>query len=115
MTIDWDVVLGIVDGRQDLLLELIDIFFTECDEILPRIADAIENDNAGEVQLIAHRLKSCLGYFGPSEAGDVTWQLESLGRARTLDDAPALLTQLRTAIDELLPALRAYKQEHQKP
>ncbi len=115
MTIDWDVVLGIVDGRQDLLLELIDIFFTERDEILPRIADAIENDNAGEVQLFAHRLKSCLGYFGPSKASDVAWQLESLGRAGTLDDAPALLTQLRTAIDELLPSIRAYRQEHQKP
>ena len=115
MTIDWDVVLGIVDGQQDLLLDLIDIFFTERDEVISRIADAIENGDAGELQLFAHRLKGCLGYFGESKACEVAWQLESLGRTGTLDDAPQLLTQLRTAIDELLPSLRAYMQDHQQP
>ncbi|MDP6467551.1 MAG: Hpt domain-containing protein [Pirellulaceae bacterium] len=115
MTIDWDVALGIVDGRQDLLLELIDIFFAESAEIMPRIAAAIDNGDAGELQLFAHRLKGCLGYFGQSKAGEIAWQLESLGRVHTLDDAPQLLAQLQIAVDELLPPLRAYRQEHQQP
>ncbi len=114
MTIDWDEALRAVDGQHDLLLELIDIFFTERDEVIPRIADAIANDDARELQLYAHRFKGCLSYFGQSKARDVAWQLESLGRCDTLDGASELLTQLRTAIDELLPALRAYRQEPQQ-
>ncbi len=114
MTIDWDEALASVDGQHDLLLELIDIFFTECDEVLPRIENAIAKGDVGELQLFAHRLKGCLGYFGQTKAGDVAWQLESLGREHTLDGAPELLTQLRTAVDELLPLLRAYRGEHQQ-
>ena len=114
MTIDWDKVLAAVDGQQDLLLDLIDIFFTERAQVLPRIAAAIEDRDAGELQLFAHRLKGCLAYFGQSKAGEVAWQLESLGRNRTLDGAPELLAQLRTAVDELLPSLRAYRHEHQQ-
>ena len=114
MTIDWDKALATVDGQQDLLLELIDIFFTERDQILPRIAAAIDDGDAVELQLFAHRLKGCLAYFGPSKAGEVAWQLESLGRSDTLDGAPELLAQLRTDIDELVPSLRAYRQEHQQ-
>lgn len=115
MTIDWDVALGFVDGRQSLLLELIDIFFTEHAEVMPHIAQAIENRDAGELHLFAHRFKGCLRYFGESQACEVAWQLELLGRAGTLDDAPRLLIELQTAVDELLPAMRAYQQEFQQP
>jgi HPt (histidine-containing phosphotransfer) domain-containing protein len=114
MTIDWDKALAAVDGHQDLLLELIDIFYTERAEVIPRIAAAIEDENPRELRLFSHRLKGCLGYFGESKAGELAWQLETLGRTDTLDGAPELLTQLRTAIDELLPSLRTYQQEHQQ-
>ena len=114
MTIDWEVALGFVDGRQELLLELIDIFFTEHAELVPRIEKAIESGDADELQLFAHRLKGCLRYFGDSPAGDSCWQLESLGRARKLHGAPELLTDLRTALDEMMLDMRAYQQEHQQ-
>ena len=114
MTIDWEKALSTVDGQQDLLLDLIDIFFTECAEILPRIANAIENGDAGELQLFAHRFKGCLAYFGESTAGELAWQLESLGHAGTIEGASELLTELRIAIDDFLPSVRAYRQEHRQ-
>ena len=114
MTIDWNVALGFVDRRQDLLLELIDIFFIEHAELIPRITQAIESTNAAELQLYAHRVKGCLRYFGESKA-ELAQQLELLGRSGSLNGAPQLLPQLRTAIDEMLPEMRASKQEHQQP
>jgi len=111
MAIDWEAALGFVDGREELLLELIDIFFTEYAEIAPRIARAIESRDAAELHLYAHRLKGCLRYFGASPAGDTAWQLEMLGRSGTLDGAPELLVALRAAIDdEMLPSMRAYQE-----
>jgi len=115
MTIDWEVTLGFVDGRQDLLLELIDIFFTEHAEVMPHIAKAVEAENANDLQLYAHRYKGCLRYFGESEAGALAWQLESAGRTETLAEAKELLSKLKSAVDTLLPELRAYKQAHQQP
>ena len=106
MTIDWEVALGYVDHHKDLLLELIDMFFVEHAELLPRIADAIEKGNSNELQLLAHRYKGCLRYFGDTEASEAARHLESLGRAAVLDDAPELLTQLRTAAEAILPELR---------
>lgn len=110
MTIDWDAALGLVDGRRDLLLELIDLFFAEHAELMPRITKAIENDDAGSLQVFAHRLKGCLRYFGESKAADAAWQLELLGRAKTLDAAAGQLAELRAAVDALVPEIRAYRQ-----
>jgi HPt (histidine-containing phosphotransfer) domain-containing protein len=115
MTIDWEVVRGFVDQRQELLMELVDLFFVEQAEVMPRISKAIDDRDAGELRLYAHRLKGCLRYFGESEAARVAAQLESAGRAGMLDDAPQLLPQLRIAVDEMQLEMRAFKQEHQRP
>lgn len=105
--VDWTVALEAVGGRQDLLHELVEIFFAEYPVTLEAIRTSIAKQDAQGVRLYAHKLKGCLRYFGTSEASELAAELEEIGRRSDLESAPHKLERLVAATNQLLPALKA--------
>ncbi len=89
---DKAAALQIVEGDQELLLEIIDIFLnTECPPLMSQIRTAIEQGDAESVHHAAHSLKGAVSNLGASVAVAAALQLESIGRENDLSDAPQSL------------------------
>lgn len=111
--IDWQAGLDATGGNEQLLAELIEIFFEEYPKLLTGIRDAIDRGAAKDLQRFAHTLKGSLRYFGDTAAGRLAYELEGMGSSGAFDTAPALLEQLTPAVERLLPELREYVDAHQ--
>ena len=105
--VDWDAALESVQGRRELLRELIDIFFQEYPELMSQIDRALEENEPQTLHVAAHRLKGCLRYFGKNRSGDLASQLEMLGRAGTVEGGRSLFRQLESALERWTSALRS--------
>jgi len=105
--VDWQAARATVDGSEQLLDELVEIFFREHAEVMPALRAAVDDKDASKVQLLAHRLKGCLRYFGAKDAVESAFTLESMGRTGTTEGAPEVLAQLESELGRVLPELRA--------
>ena len=107
-TVNWQTALATVDGRGDLLNELIEVFLVEASDLIPRIRSAIERQDAAQLRLLAHRLKGCLRYFGADQLGELAFQLETLGQQGTTLGARERFQQLESDLHRLLAELREH-------
>jgi two-component system, sensor histidine kinase and response regulator len=88
-------ILAHFDGDADLVRELAEIFIKECPKYLSDIHEAITAGDANALQRSAHTLKGSLGNFSTKDAHASVLQLETLGRAGSLDGAAEILRALR--------------------
>jgi PAS domain S-box-containing protein len=107
-TVNWQTALGTVDGRSDLLNELIEVFLVEASDLIPGIRSAIERQDTAQLRLLAHRLKGCLRYFGADQLSELAFQLETLGRQGTTLGARERFQQLESDLHRLLAELREH-------
>ena len=106
--VDWNAALAGVDGRRELLTELIQIFFSEYPQVLGQVEQAVQVQHAESLRLSAHRLKGCLRYFGENRAGELAMELEEHGRTGDWTGVSDCCADLRAAIRQMLPALEEF-------
>ena len=106
--VDWNYALDVVGGSTVLLLELIDIFFVEYPTLVAGIQSSIESEAFPELRRCAHTLKGCLRYFGETQAGRLSSELEIMGRDNQIERANEVFRQLKTELDSLLPEFTAF-------
>ena len=90
----WDQFEG--DGA--LLRKTVASFLAAYPKYLAQIREALDHQDAPALHEVAHTLKGPIGLFGPGEASRLTDQLERLGRAGDLAQAPALYAALESAL-----------------
>ncbi len=80
--IDQEVIDGLTEiGDQDFLIELIDIFLAQSEELAHEIKLSVDAKNISELKKAAHKLKgSCLN-LGAKGLGDICNKVESLCQA----------------------------------
>jgi HPt (histidine-containing phosphotransfer) domain-containing protein len=110
--VDWTAALETVGGNQSLLVELVEILFTEYPKLREQIREGIESASYKDLQRAAHTLKSSFRYFGESQIVRIALELENLGRQRELAGTTELYDQLAPAAELVLPQLRAYVDKH---
>jgi len=110
--IDWAVAMEAVGGNEQLLAELIEIFFQEYPKLVGAIQTSIESKVALDLQRAAHTLKGSLRYFGESDAGHIALELETMGRDGDFANATATVQRLQSAAAPLLPQLRDFADKH---
>jgi len=106
--VDWNHAREAVGGSPDLLLEIIEIFFDEYPKLIAGIQVSIESKAFVELRRFAHTLKGCLRYFGETQAGRLSLELEAMGRDGRIERATKVFGDLQTEMDALLPELRAF-------
>jgi signal transduction histidine kinase/DNA-binding response OmpR family regulator len=79
----WDATLTLkrLEGDEDLLAEVLEIFLEETPQQLDSLRKAIEERNANAVAEVAHSLKGELAYLGIAEVSQRACRLEELANS----------------------------------
>ena len=102
---DRKTALRNVDGSEDILLSLIEVFGEEAAEMRDKIAFALRNQDIALLQRAAHTLKSSCAALGAEPSRRAAEQLEFAARDSRLETAPNLAAQLDIELDRLAEAL----------
>jgi len=106
-----DMLLEVVGGERELLVELIDSFLEEAPPLLARMQAALENGDSDGLRLTSHTLKSSGFDFGATAFAHLCAELEELSRNGRLDGTPELVEQIVTEYERVRSALFAAKGE----
>ena len=106
---DKAALLKRMDGDEELLYELIDLFLTNYPGMFSEIQKAVASNDSQAVMASAHALKGAVSNFLASEAQDAAFQLEKIGKSGDLaeaGDAVATLQKELARVESGLAALR---------
>jgi len=95
-----------LDGDEELLRELCHIFLQESPRLLAKLQKAVAASDAEAVQRAAHSLKGEVSYLAASNTAQAARRLEEMGRSRTLDHAPEILSLLEQELAGLTAAIQ---------
>jgi HPt (histidine-containing phosphotransfer) domain-containing protein len=101
-----------LEGDEEFLLDLIDTYLAESDQVLEDVLDAVTRHDVEGVHRAAHKLKGTLSIFGSRETTEAALALETMGRDRNLDKADAACAHLRHRMADLGSSLAALKERH---
>ncbi|HEY3329582.1 MAG TPA: response regulator [Capsulimonadaceae bacterium] len=108
---DSHAALDRVEGDQELLLELIELFFEQSPGLKAEIEEAVEKRDSKALQNAAHSLKGSTANFAATAAYEAALRLEMMGRGNDFTDADEAYTLLEREILTLTSALAAYRQD----
>jgi HPt (histidine-containing phosphotransfer) domain-containing protein len=87
-----------LDGDEELLAELVELFQSESPGLLHAIRSAIAGGEAFPLMRAAHTLKGSVGNFCAPAVSEAAFELESIGHAGDMTKAPAALAALETIL-----------------
>jgi two-component system, sensor histidine kinase and response regulator len=94
-----------VEGDEEILQEMLDLFFEETGELQVKIEAALAAGEAASVQRYAHTIKSSSAMLGARRACAAAGELESLGETGRLCAAGPLFDRLRSELTKLKDAV----------
>ncbi len=103
---DLTEVMSRVDGNEELLRELVDIFLEDCPNLLSEINQALQATDPDALTRAAHSLKGAVANFGAHQAAEAALRVEMAGRQGDLGAAQEAFADLSMAIARLAPALK---------
>jgi CheY-like chemotaxis protein len=103
--VDWRAALTYVGNDQQLLRDLVKIFFEECPRWLEELRRAVAVRDAVNIKRLAHNIKGAMCHFGARSAFDAALHLEEMGSEAGLEEA---YTVLEEQIEKLKPALASF-------
>jgi signal transduction histidine kinase/DNA-binding response OmpR family regulator len=106
-----DMLLEVVGGERELLVELIDSFLEEAPPLLSKMRAALDHSDSAALRLTAHTLKSSGNDFGATDFARLCAQLEDLGREGRIDGSAELVEQITTEYKRVRIALFMAKGE----
>jgi PAS domain S-box-containing protein len=94
------------NGSSDLLIKVINIFLRDAPERINTMRDAVMSGDASVFQRAAHSLKSSCANVGALHLSSLCKEIESMGRANTIDQTAELLSQVDREYGAVEAALR---------
>jgi PAS domain S-box-containing protein len=107
VTIDRARLLERVGGDKAALRDIASIFLADAPKRMAEIRRALERQDARALRAAAHGLKGALANFGAQAAVDAAFELQKLGDASELGEAPAVLERLQAEMRSVRRELRA--------
>jgi len=105
--LDWDSAVSDLQGREDVLRELAQTFFPECESLMRQIGEAMSRRDAAKMRRAAHTLKGAANMFCAKATAAAARNLEVLARDERLDDVATAWSLLQQEVQRLIPALKA--------
>jgi PAS domain S-box-containing protein len=113
MEFDFSQALESLDNDTELLIDQMGFFLNDGPSLVDQIEQAIDKTDARQLELGAHRLKGLLARYAYHDAAGLAYDLERMGRERSLDSASDTCQQLRPMVRRLASAIRQYIAEQQ--
>jgi CheY-like chemotaxis protein len=111
--LDWEGALSKLEGDEDFLRELAEMFLAQYPDLLGAVEEAIASEEGDALRRAAHALKGSAQVIGGKAAAETALQLENLGRAADWPEAMMTLDTLRADLAALKAALLAKLPEHE--
>jgi HPt (histidine-containing phosphotransfer) domain-containing protein len=105
--------LSRVDGDSELMVSLLDIFFTETAPMMDAIRTSVRSGDPSKLEKAAHRLKGSVSIFCANTVSQTAFELEKIGREGDITKAAETLVRLEQQIADLQPVLKQFRNELQ--
>jgi CheY-like chemotaxis protein len=105
--------LELVEGDQELLAELVELFSGDCPRLLTEIRQSIAHSEGPSLERAAHALRGSASNFGAKGVVALAQQLEEMGRDAHLAEAGPLSVSLEAEVGRLNAALGALVKQNQ--
>ncbi|MBL9140820.1 MAG: response regulator [Phycisphaerae bacterium] len=102
--------LAYVEGDEQLLREMIDLFTAQTAALLPAIHAAVAKQDSAALARAAHKLKSSMSSFEATRAVDAADRLERMANLGNLKDASTTTAELDALVACLQAQLRAFSE-----
>jgi signal transduction histidine kinase/CheY-like chemotaxis protein/tetratricopeptide (TPR) repeat protein len=113
--LDWDAAVDRIGGREDLLKQMVTLFYKEAGKLLPSLQDAIGQQDAAKVRRLAHSVKGSASCFAAPAAISAATRVEFMGQDEDLTGAEEAFTLLEREIERLTEALEKFAPNSQPP
>jgi len=101
-----------LEGDEQLLLELIEVFLKECGPAIEKVREAVASRDAPGLYTAAHRLKGTVSTFGNRAATEAALLLETMGRNCDLADAEQGFTDLLAQLQAMEKSLAEVREKY---
>ena len=110
---DWNVreLLERLEGDQDLMRELLEMFCTDSQTTLMKARQALAREDLAEMSRAAHTLKGMLKNLSLNAAAEIAAALETAARNGARGEAEALFQRLERSLAEVRPEVEAHLAE----
>jgi HPt (histidine-containing phosphotransfer) domain-containing protein len=95
------------DGSSGFLGSIIEVFDTQCDELLPELIAAAASGDPDAIAKKAHKLKGSARTIGAAQVGELCQALEHAARAGPVSDGVDQVERIRQATEDVRVALKA--------
>ncbi len=102
---DREAALQQMGGDEELMAELVEVFFEDLPERLQEIEAALAVSDAESLQKAAHTLKGAVGNFAAHAAYEMTFELETWAKEGGVEGADQIYAKLVEQIELLKAAL----------
>jgi HPt (histidine-containing phosphotransfer) domain-containing protein len=102
--------LSRVGGDEDLLREIAGLFLDDYPNLVAKIQEALQSNDARGLERASHSLKGSVANFGAEPAYQAALELERIGRSNDLANARAAYEKLDASLQSLHPELTALAQ-----
>jgi len=102
------VALESVDGDQNLLSDVIEVYLNECPRLVQELGEAIETKDFKAVQRTAHTIKGSSRIFGNSALIESARKMEERGRDEHLEECEEDREQLEIIAQNLCQQLKNF-------
>jgi CheY-like chemotaxis protein/HPt (histidine-containing phosphotransfer) domain-containing protein len=109
--IDLAEALARTEGDEELLAELVELFFTENPAQREQMRRALSEGRQEDLGEVAHTVKGAVGSLGAKPAFDAALHLEMTAKKGPTEELEAALSALEGRLDELTSALSQWRAE----
>ena len=104
--LNWAGALRRVGGDEQLLGEMAGLFLNTYPDQFARIAEAVENSDAGALEIHAHTLRGTAGVFCAERVAAAAANLDRIAEKKAWPQAIAGLAALRQELSRMRPVLQ---------
>lgn len=108
---DRQELLDELDGDREFIEASLDMLDADAQKLIDQIRAGEETQNAEQIRVAAHTLKSMVGNFCASPAFEAALNLESIGESGELSQCAEGLTLLENEVTRLRKELRVFLDE----
>ncbi len=102
-------VLARLGGDEELLHEIVQMYFEDYPELLSQIEGAVESDNAEVLARAAHQLKGLLSNFSSPSTTVAIQALEQAGKLNQMRESRSRLQVLAVELSSLSSVLNSWR------
>ncbi len=106
VTYDRKSLIARTEGDLDLVQEVIDTFIETWPASFKSLEAAVANKDCNALESVSHSMKSAIALFGYRPLVEAALKLETIARAKHLDDAEAILAAIDLQASMLIRTLR---------